>query len=94
MTTTKWDATEFLGDEELLLAYLEEAFETGDTKLIQKALGNIARARNITQIAKDSALSRETIYKALSAEGDPRFSTLMKVSKALGLKLQVAPHYA
>lgn len=94
MKTTKWDAAEFLESEEMIAAYIEEAFAEGDQKMIQKALGNVARARGISGLAKETGLSRETIYKALSEDGDPRFSTLMSLMKAMGLKLVAEPKAA
>jgi probable addiction module antidote protein len=71
--------------------YFEACFEEdpGDGSLIRAALGDIARARGMTQLAHDTGLTREGLYKALSAEGNPEFTTIMKVIKALGLKLHV-----
>ncbi|CAM3927819.1 addiction module antidote protein [Xenorhabdus thuongxuanensis] len=83
----KFDVVEFLDSEEDIQAYLNSAIEENDTKYLFKALGNIARARNISQLSKDAGISREGIYKALSGEGNPSFNTVYKISKALGLKL-------
>ncbi|WP_442582681.1 addiction module antidote protein [Mesorhizobium sp. ASY16-5R] len=91
LETTKWDATEFLNDEETIFAYIEAAFEDGDPAVITKALGNVARARGMTSIAKEAGVTREALYKALNENGDPRLSTLAGVTKALGFKLTVTP---
>lgn len=89
--TTAWDASEFLGDEEMIFAYMNAAFEDGDPALVSAALGDIARARGMTQIAKAAGVSRESLYRALSADGNPEFSTIMKVMKAMGLQLSIEP---
>ena len=86
-TTTLWDASEHLNSNEDRVAYLEAALDDGDPALITAALGDIARAKGMTQIARDTGLGRESLYKALSPEGNPEFSTVMKVMRALGLKL-------
>nr|WP_314266043.1 addiction module antidote protein [uncultured Moellerella sp.] len=83
-----FDVVEYLNDEEDIQTYLNAAIEEGDTKYIFKALGNIAKARNISQLSKDTGMSREGIYKALSSEGNPLFNTVSKITKALGLKIQ------
>ena len=67
--------------------YLEACLEENDPALITHALGVIARARGMTQLAKDTGISREGLYKALSAEGNPEFATILKVTRALGIKL-------
>lgn len=85
--TRPYDAAEYLETEEDMAAYLEAALEEGDPALVIHALGVIARARGMTQIARDSGLRRESLYKALSAEGNPEFATVLKVVKALGIKL-------
>ncbi|EDX0932692.1 putative addiction module antidote protein [Salmonella enterica subsp. enterica] len=83
----KFDIVEFLEDEEDIQEYLNAAIEEDDTKYLFKALGNIARARNMSQLSKEVGMSREGIYKALSGEGNPSFQTVSKITKALGLKL-------
>ena len=88
--TTKWDTSEFLDSEEAIVAYLEAAFEDGEPAAITHALGNIARARGMTSIAKEAGVTRRALYKALSEDGDPRLSTLLGVAKALGVRLSVA----
>jgi len=86
-TTKIWDAAEYLETEEDMAAYLEAALEENDPTLVAAALGDIAKARGMTEIAKKTGLGRESLYKALSPDGNPEFSTVMKVVKALGLKL-------
>jgi probable addiction module antidote protein len=86
-TTRMWDAVEYLKTEEDMVAYLEAALEENDPTLVSAALGDIAKAKGMTDIAKKTGLGRESLYKALSQEGNPEFSTVMKVISALGLKL-------
>jgi len=87
LKTTKWDPSEYLDSPKSIAAYLEAAFDDGDPTLIATALGDIARAIGMTQLAAQSGVTREALYKALSPNGDPRLSTLLGVVKALGLKL-------
>jgi probable addiction module antidote protein len=86
-TTKIWDAAEYLETKEDMVAYLEAALEENDPALVAAALGDITRAKGMTQIAKKTGLGRESLYKALSPEGNPEFSTVLKVISALGLKL-------
>jgi len=86
----EWDSAEYLKTPEAIAAYLEAAFEDGDPELIAVALGNVARSEGMTEIAKATGLTRASLYKALSAEGNPEFATVLKVIQALGLKLTVA----
>jgi probable addiction module antidote protein len=88
-TTTRFDVAEHLRTPEEMAAYLEACFEEAgdDAAFIAKALGDIARAKGMTQIARDTGLSRESLYKALSGERTPGFDTILKVIQALGLKL-------
>jgi probable addiction module antidote protein len=90
---SRWNVLDHLRTEEDMQAYLEACLEEdeGDGRLINAALGDIARARGMTQLARDTGLAREGLYKALSADGNPEFSTILKVTRALGLKLSVAP---
>jgi probable addiction module antidote protein len=74
-----------------MAAYLEAALQEGDAALIASALGDIARAKGMSQIARDAGLGRESLYKALSAEGNPEFATIIKVVGALGLQLHASP---
>jgi probable addiction module antidote protein len=87
--TTRYDVTEHLRTPEEMAAYLEACFEeaNGDAAFIAKALGDIARAKGMAQVARDSGLSRESLYKALSGDRSPGFDTILKVMNALGLKL-------
>jgi len=87
ITTRPWDAAEYLETPDDMAAYLEAALEDGDVGLIAAALGDIARAKGMTQIARDAGLGRESLYKALSPEGNPELATVLKVVRALGLKL-------
>ncbi len=89
--TSKWDVTEYLDNEEAIFSYIEAAFEDGDPELIKKALGDVARARGMTAMAKTAGITREALYKALSEKGDPKLSTLLGVARALGVRLTVAP---
>jgi len=86
----KWDAAEHLKTEADMAAYLEAALEDGDPALVAAAVGDIARARGMANVARDTGLGRESLYKALSAEGNPEFATILKVLKALGLRLHAA----
>jgi probable addiction module antidote protein len=85
--TRPWDAAEHLHTQEDMVAYLEAAFEEGDPSLIAAALGDIARAKGMTDIARRAGLGRESLYKALSSDGNPELRTVMKVMEALGLRL-------
>ncbi|MGH8716727.1 MAG: addiction module antidote protein [Burkholderiales bacterium] len=87
-----WDSAEHLKTEEDMAHYLDACMEEAgdDSAFIAKALGTIARARGMTQVARDARLSRESLYRALSGEGNPEFGTILKVVKALGLKLHVS----
>ncbi len=89
--TKPWDPAEHLETEEDMAAYLEAALEEGDPALVAAALGDIARAKGMSQVARATGLGRESLYKALSASGNPEFATVMKVVAALGLKLHAAP---
>lgn len=91
LKTSKWDVAEFLDSEEKVFAYIEAAFEEGDASLVAAALGDIARARGMTKIAQEAGVSRESLYRALSADGNPEFGTIMKVMKAMGLQLSIEP---
>jgi probable addiction module antidote protein len=84
------DAVEYLKNEENMANYLEAAFEEGDPSLVAAALGDVARAKGMSQIAEAAGLGRESLYKALSADGNPEFATILKVVQALGLRLKVS----
>src|SRR5271157_4480867 len=89
-TTTKYDVSEHLRTPQEMAAYLEASLEeaNGDAAFIAKALGDIARAKGMSQVARDAGLSRESLYKALSGERSPGFDTILKVAAALGLTLR------
>jgi probable addiction module antidote protein len=92
----KWDVVEHLKTDEEMALYLDACVEDdpGDGSLIRAALGDIARAKGMSQLARDTGLAREGLYKALSADGNPEFATIMKVIKALGLKLRADVSHA
>ena len=90
-TTRIWDPAEHLTTEADMAAYLEAALGEGDSALVAAALGDIARAKGMSQIARDAGLGRESLYKALSLEGNPEFGTILKVVSALGLQLHASP---
>jgi probable addiction module antidote protein len=92
--TQVWDAAEHLETDEDIAAYLDAALEDGDPTLIVAVLGDIARARGMTQLAREAGVGRESLYKALSATGNPEFATVIKVVRALGLQLRVQPAQA
>lgn len=88
--TTVWDASEHLETEDDMVAYLEAALAENDPALVVAVLGDIARAKGMTQIAKQAGLGRASLYKALSPEGNPEFATVLKVVSALGLRLHAS----
>jgi probable addiction module antidote protein len=88
--TIPWDAADYLKTDADIANYLEAAFEDGDSSLVAAALGDVARAKGMSQVAQTAGLGRESLYKALSPEGNPEFATVLKVIRALGLKLKVA----
>lgn len=91
LKTTPLDAAAYLDTSESQAELISDAFETGDAGYIAHALGVVARARGMSQVAKDAGITREGLYKALSAEGDPRLTTLLGVVKSLGLVVTVQP---
>jgi probable addiction module antidote protein len=88
---TPWDASQYLETPEQMAAYFEAALEDGDTRAIATALGDIAKAKGMAQVALASGLGRESLYKALSPNGNPEFATVLKVVRALGLTLHASP---
>ena len=88
--TYSWDPVDYLRSEEDMARYLQAALEEGDSALVAAVLGDIARAKGMSRIAKKAGLGRESLYKSLSAEGNPELATVLKVVRALGLKLKVA----
>ncbi|MCJ2057345.1 putative addiction module antidote protein [Methylobacterium sp. J-048] len=89
--TAPYDSAEFLDSDEAIAEYLAAAIEEGDPALFRQALGVVARARGMTQIAREAGLSRESLYRALSPEGNPSLDTAMRVMKALNVRLTAVP---
>ncbi|MEW5291754.1 addiction module antidote protein [Erwinia papayae] len=87
MKLKEYDIAEHLNSEEEMQMYLNEIMEDGEPSLVLSALGDIARARNMSQLSREVGMSREGLYHALSGKGNPTFSAMMKITKALGLKL-------
>jgi probable addiction module antidote protein len=85
--TVQHDAADFLTDDETIAAYLTEALESDDPRTITKALGTVARARGMTQLARDTGIAREALYRALSETGNPEFGTILKVIHAYYFRL-------
>ena len=85
LETTLWDSAEFLDSPERIAAYIEAVFEEGDPAFITHALGVVARAKGMSQVARDVGVTREALYKALTPTGDPKLSTFLGVLKALGM---------
>jgi len=93
---SKFDAVEYLDSEEMITEYLTAAMEAENSDIFLNALANVAKARGIAQLAKDTGLGRESLYKTLAPGAKPRFDTILKITKALGVSLAVksepAPH--
>jgi len=89
--TAPFDTADYLDSPETIAAYLEAAFEDNDPAMIALALGNVARAKGMTDIARQAGVSRVALYQSLNEKGDPKLSTLIGVMKALGLRLTTAP---
>jgi len=90
LKTTRYDTADLLKTKKDIVAYLNEVFADGDPALIAHALGVVARAEGMAEIAKQAGLTRPSLYKALSEDGRPEFATVLKVIRALGLKLKIA----
>ncbi|MFZ3357176.1 MAG: addiction module antidote protein [Xanthobacteraceae bacterium] len=90
LKTIPWDSAAHLKTAEDIAYYLEAVFEDGDPALVAAALGDIARSKGMAKIARTTGLGRESLYKALSHNGNPELATVLKVLRALGLKLKVA----
>ncbi|ECE0813700.1 TPA: addiction module antidote protein [Pseudomonas aeruginosa] len=88
---SRYDTADYLKTQDDIAAYLDAVMEDGDPALIAAVLGDVARARNLTQLARDVGMSRQGLYKALSGEGNPSFATVAKVAQALGLRLALEP---
>lgn len=91
LETEPFDAVRYLGDPESQRELLADALESGETAYIAHALGVIARAKGMTEVAREAGVTREALYRSLSADGDPRLSTLLGVTRALGIKLATTP---
>jgi probable addiction module antidote protein len=89
--TRPFDPANYLKSDKDISIYMSEALDTNDPAFIADALGVVARARGMSQIARDTGLSRESLYRSLSAEGNPELSTLLRVVSALGLRLSIKP---
>ncbi|MDE2445895.1 MAG: putative addiction module antidote protein [Alphaproteobacteria bacterium] len=87
LKTTPFEVADYLDSAEAIAIYLEDAFETEDSAYIAHALGTVARAKGMSEVARKTGLSRESLYKALSTEGNPEFATILKVMSALDLKI-------
>ena len=92
--TYAWDAAEHLATTEDIIEYLRAALEDGDPKLIAAALGDVARARGMSSLSKETGLSRESLYRSLSADGNPEFGTIVRVLRAFGMQLDAKPTVA
>lgn len=86
-----FDAARYLGDDAAVAEYMSAVLETGDTDLLLLALGDVAHAHGMAQVAKDAGLGRESLYKALTPGAKPRFDTVVKVARALGVQLTAQP---
>jgi probable addiction module antidote protein len=89
--TSKFDAAEYLDSQEAIAEYFSEAFETGDDTYIAQAIGTVARARGMSDVAKEAGLSRENLYRALTEDGKPEFGTIMNPLDALDVQLFAKP---
>jgi probable addiction module antidote protein len=91
LKTTRFDAADYLDTEDRQVAYISAALETGDADFVRDALGLVARARGMSEIARIAGLNRESLYRALGETGNPEFSTVMRIVRALGLTLTLRP---
>lgn len=89
--TKPFDPAEYLDDDDAIAAYMTDALESGDAAFVADALGVVARARGMSEVAREAGVSRESLYRALSAEGNPEFATVLRVVQALGLRLSALP---
>jgi probable addiction module antidote protein len=88
--THPWDVTRYLDSHEAIAAYLDAVLQENDPALLAAALGDVSRAKGMTQLARETGLGRESLYKALSLQGNPELGTVMKIMRSLGLKLHVS----
>jgi probable addiction module antidote protein len=89
--TKPFDPAKYLDNDEAIAAYMTDALETGDPAFVADALGVVARARGMSDVARTAGVSRESLYRALSADGSPKFETVLRVMQALGLQFSVNP---
>ena len=89
--TKPFDPAEYLDDSESIAAYLTDALESEDPAFVADALGVVARARGLSEVARKAGVSRESLYRALSSDGNPEFATVLRVLQALDLRLSAAP---
>lgn len=89
VTTTRWDAADYLDSEERIAGYLDAVLEDGDPALLKAALNDVARARGMTELAEKAGISRAGLYKALGEDGNPSFATVVAIMRALGVRLAV-----
>ncbi|MEA3370541.1 MAG: addiction module antidote protein, partial [Campylobacterota bacterium] len=87
---TTFDVSQYLDSKEMIAEYLSQVLQDGDMNELLEAIGNIAKAKGMSQIAKDTGLGRESLYKTFSADSKPRFETIMKVLDSFGIKLQAS----
>ena len=90
-TFKAFDASKYVDGPEAELVFLQDAFDSGDVKVISAAIGEVARARGMSQLARDAGVSRESLYRSLSEDGNPRLDTLLKIFGQLGIKLSAKP---
>jgi len=91
VTLSRWDASEYLDSTEMIQAYINEALADSDPRVLQAALGDIAKAKGMSEIAKQAGVGRESLYKSLSMTGNPSWQTISKVLRSLGYKLELTP---
>ena len=91
LKTRPFDPAKYLDDDGAIAEYLTDALETGDPAFVSDALGVVARARGMSDVARTTGMSRESLYRALSADGNPKFETVLRVMHALGLQFSVNP---
>jgi probable addiction module antidote protein len=89
--TKPFDPAEYLDDNESVAAYMSDALESDDPAFVIDALGVVARARGMSEVAREAGVSRESLYRSLSTDGNPEFATVLRVVRALGLRLSAAP---
>jgi probable addiction module antidote protein len=89
--TKPFDPAKYLDDSESIAAYMSDALESEDPAFVADALGIVARARGMSEVAREAGVSRESLYRSLSTDGNPEFATVLRVIRALGLQLSATP---